>query len=141
MHHVHAPAYTARELARAEHVGPDRVAKTIVFHSNKGYGMAVLPADSYVDLSELRFVLGLDYLRLATESELRQLFPDNEVGAMPPFGNLYGMPVYVDANLAEEDIIAFNAGTHRDVIYMRFDDFRRLVRPTITFFSERSVYA
>jgi Ala-tRNA(Pro) deacylase len=138
MHHVHAPAYTAREVARAEHVAPHCVAKTIVFHSGKGYGMAVLPADTYIDMVELRFVLGLDDIRLATETELKQLFPDNEVGAMPPFGNLYGMPVYVDANLAEADIIAFNAGTHRDVIYMRFADFRRLVRPTITFFSERS---
>jgi Ala-tRNA(Pro) deacylase len=141
MHHVHRPAYTAREVARVEHVAPHRLAKTIVFHSDKGYGMAVLPADSYVDLFELRFVLGLDSVRLATESELRQLFPDNEVGAMAPFGNLYGMPVYVDANLAEEDVIAFNAGTHRDLVYMRFADFRRLVRPTITFFSEKSVYA
>jgi Ala-tRNA(Pro) deacylase len=141
IHHVHAPAYTAREVARAEHCSPHRVAKTIVFHSDKGYGMAVLPADSKIDLFELRFILGLDYVRLATETELKQLFPDNEVGAMPPFGNLYGMPVYVDAKLAEEDVIAFNAGTHRDVIYMRFADFRRLARPTITFFSERSQYA
>jgi Ala-tRNA(Pro) deacylase len=136
MHHIHRPAYTAREVARAEHLAPHRMAKTVVFHSERGYGMAVLPADSYIDLFELRFVLGLDYVRLATEGELRQLFPDSEVGAMPPFGNLYGMAVYVDANLAEEDVIAFNAGTHRDVIYMRFADFRRLVRPTITFFSE-----
>jgi Ala-tRNA(Pro) deacylase len=140
-HHVHSPAYTAREVARAEHISPHRVAKTVVFHSDKGYGMAVLPADSYVDMYELRFVLGLDYVRLATEEELLQLFPRDEVGAMPPFGNLYGMPVYVDANLAEEDIIAFNAGTHRDTVYMRFADFRQLVRPTITFFSDNSVYA
>jgi Ala-tRNA(Pro) deacylase len=141
MHHVHAPAHTAREVARAEHVAPHRVAKTIVFHSDKGYAMAVLPADRFIDLFDLRFVLGLDYVRLATETELKQLFPDNELGAMPPFGNLYGMPVYVDANLAEEHTVAFNAGTHRDVIYMRFADFRRLVRPTITFFSETTAFA
>jgi Ala-tRNA(Pro) deacylase len=140
-HHVHRRAYTAQDLAQAEHITPHCVAKTVVFHSDKGYGMAVLPADSYVDLRELRFVLGLDSVRLATEDELLQLFPDNELGAMAPFGNLYGMPVYVDINLAEEDIIAFNAGTHRDVIYMRFADFRRLARPTITFFSERSGHA
>jgi Ala-tRNA(Pro) deacylase len=140
-HHVHRRAYTARDLAQAEHIAPHCVAKTIVFHGDRGYGMAVLPADSNVDLFELRFVLGLNSVRLATESELLQLFPDNELGAMAPFGNLYGMPVYVDVNLAEEDIIAFNAGTHRDVIYMRFADFRRLVRPTITFFSERKADA
>ena len=136
-HSTHSPAHTARGVAYAELIAPHRLAKTIVFCGDNGYGMAVLPADSYVDLHELRVVLGLSHIRLATEAELKRLFPDTEVGAMPPFGNLYGIPVFVDANLAEEITIAFNAGTHRDVVYMRFSDFERLVRPTVTFFSEK----
>lgn len=136
-HSTHCPAYTARGVAYAELISPHRLAKTIVFHGDDGYGMAVLPADSYVDLRELRFVLGLSHVRLATESELKLLFPDTEVGAMPPFGNLYGIPVFVDGNLADEGTIAFNAGTYRDVVYMRFADFERLVRPTVTFFSKQ----
>jgi len=134
---VHPWANTARQVAFEEAISPHRVAKTIVFSSDKGFGMAVVPADSFLDLPEIRFVLGLGHIRLATEDELGRLFPDSEVGAMPPFGNLYGIPVFVDANLAEAEVIAFNAGTHQDVVYMRFADFKRLVRPSIHFFAKR----
>jgi Ala-tRNA(Pro) deacylase len=135
---VHPRVNTAREVAFEEEISPHRVAKTVVFKSDKGFAMAVVPADANVDLPELSFVLGLSYIRLATEDELRRLFPDSEVGAMPPFGNLYGLPVVVDGNLAEADVIAFNAGTHQDVVYMRFADFKHLVQPAIHFFSMRS---
>jgi Ala-tRNA(Pro) deacylase len=135
---VHRPVDTARQVAYEESISPHRMAKTVVFHSDRGYGMAVVPADTLVDLPELRFVLGLSNVRLATKDELQKLFPDSEVGAMPPFGNLYGIPVYVDANLAEEDVIAFNAGSHKDVVYMRFVDFKRLARPAIKFFTKRN---
>ena len=94
-----------------------------------GYGMAVVPGDRMLDLEGLRALLGVSRLRLATESELGELFPDCELGAMGPFGNLCGVPVYADAGLAEEETIAFNAGTHRDVIHMSFADYRRLVKP------------
>lgn len=134
-HSVHRPADTARDVAVAEHIPPHEMAKTIVFSGNEGFGMAVVPGDCQVDLQELRIRLGLSHLRLATEAELSNLFPDAEIGAMPPFGNLYSMPVYVDSRLAAEPMIAFNGGTHRDVIHMRFRDFERLVSPVIIPFS------
>ena len=134
-HTVHRPTYTARQLARAEHVAENEVAKTVVFIGDGAYGMAVLPADCSADLWELRQRLGLSRLRLATERELSTLFSDSEPGAEPPFGNLYGVPVYVDDTLCGEDLIAFNAGTHQDAVHMRFRDFVRLVQPEIVPFS------
>lgn len=136
-HTTHPTAYTAREVAAVEHIPAREVAKTVVFLSENGYGMAVLCGDCVVDLEQLRRDLGLARLRLATEAELGELFPDCELGAMPPTGNLFGMPVYVDAQLAGEEMIAFNAGTHRDVVHMRFEDFRRLVRPEIRAFARK----
>ncbi len=136
-HTVHPLAYTAKEVASAEHVPVREVAKTVVFLSEHGYGMAVLTADSVVDLEQLRQDLGLARLRLATEAELAELFPACELGAMPPFGNLFGLPVYVDGRLASEDMITFNAGTHRDVVHMHFKDFNRLVNPAIVPFARR----
>jgi Ala-tRNA(Pro) deacylase len=134
-HSVHRPVATASEVAAVEHIPSREVAKTIVYCGNEGFGMAVVPGDCHVDLEELRIRLGLAHLRLATEKELTQLFPDIEIGAMPPFGNLYHMPVYVDSRVAGESMIAFNAGTHRDMIHMRFPDFKRLVKPSILPFS------
>ncbi len=140
-HSEHTLAYTAREVASAEHVPAREVAKTVVFLGEQGYGMAVLPADSVVDLEQLRLDLGLARLRLATEAELAELFPGCELGAMPPMGNLFGLPVYVDNRLAGEDTIAFNAGTHRDVIHMHFADFDRLVNPAVVPFARRMTVA
>jgi len=136
--HAHPTAYTAREVASAEHVPAHRIAKTVIFFSENGYGMAVLPGDTMVDLQHVRALLGVSRLRLATESELSELFPDCELGAMPPFGNLCGVPVFVDGGLATEETIAFNAGTHRDVIHMRFQDFERLVKPKIVTLSRHA---
>jgi Ala-tRNA(Pro) deacylase len=103
--------------------------------------MAVLTGDSVVDLEQLRLDLGLARLRLATEAELNELFPTCELGAMPPFGNLFALPVYVDGRLAGEDMILFNAGTHRDVIHMHFQDFQRLVNPSVVAFARRVAVA
>jgi Ala-tRNA(Pro) deacylase len=89
---VHPTADTARRVAYEENISPHRMAKTVVFHSDSGYGMAVVPADSFVDLAELSFILALRNVRLATEDELRKLFPDSDIGAMPPFGNLTAFP-------------------------------------------------
>lgn len=135
-HTSHGRVYTAREVAFAEHLSPHNFAKTVVFFCENGYGMAVLPADTLVDLNQLRRDLGLARLRLATESELDELFPDCEVGAMPPFGNLYGVPVYMDSSMANQDkgTIVFNAGTHRDVVHMRLRDYELLVKPVIVTF-------
>ena len=134
-HHVHPTVYTAREVATIEHLSEHRVAKTVVFSGDEGYGMAVLPADYVVEMLELRAAIGLSRVRLATEKEIAELFPDCELGAMPPFGNLYNLETYLESGLADEEKIAFNAGTHRDVVYLRMDDYKRLVRPAIVHFS------
>ena len=130
-HTIHKPAFTAREVANAEDVPVNRIAKCIVFFGEDGYGMAVVPGDRKVDLHELRQLLNQPRLRLATEDELSKLFPDSELGAMPPFGNRVGLPVLVDNSLAGQETIAFNAGTHRDVVHMKFRDFERLSGATI----------
>ncbi len=137
-HHVHATVYTAKEVAAVERVPEHRVAKVVVFSGDNGYGMAVLPADEVVDLQELRAALGLMRVRLATEKELGELFADCELGAMPPMGNLYGMPVYMESDLLQEERIAFNAGTHRDVVYLRTTDYQNLVKPTMLHFSRHA---
>jgi Ala-tRNA(Pro) deacylase len=130
-HTVHPLAYTAREVASAEHLPARDVAKVVIVSSGSGYQMVVVPANRGVDLSELRTSLGMSHARLATEEEIGRLFPDCDLGAMPPFGNLYDMPVYVDSSLALDEWIAFNAGSHTDVVHMRFKDFKWLVNPLI----------
>jgi Ala-tRNA(Pro) deacylase len=133
-HHAHPEAHTAREVAAAEHVPTHEVAKTVVFLDENGYGMAVLRADCAVDMHELRMLLG-PRLRLATERELVDLFPECELGAMPPFGSLFRMPVYADSRLAQEELIEFNAGTHRDVIRLRYRDYESLAKPIVVDFA------
>ena len=134
VHTSHANAYRAREVAEAEHLPPCMLAKTVIVHGPNGYAMAVLPADCKVDLEELAATLNLQHLRLATEEEVRERFPDSEVGAVPPFGSLFGLPVYMDVRLAREAYIFFNAGTHRDAIHISFADYVRLADPvTIRF--------
>ena len=130
-HHSHPTAYTAREVASVEHVSAHKIAKVVVYFSENGYGIAVLPGDTMLDLQGLRALLGVSRLRLATESELSDLFPDCELGAMPPIGSLFNLPVFMDGSLSTEETIAFNAGTHRDVVHMRLQDFERLVKPTV----------
>jgi Ala-tRNA(Pro) deacylase len=128
---VHSKAYTAREVARAEHLPAREVAKAVVLFGDMEYHMVVIPANKLVDLQELRPVLGLSQARLATEEELARIFPDCELGAMPPFGGVYGMETYMDASLTGEPTIAFNAGTHREVIHMTVAEYRRLAHPAI----------
>lgn len=125
-HHVHATAYTSKEVAALEHLPQHRFVKAVVLTGEEGYVMAALPADYSVDMAELRAAFGLKHARLATEKELGELFPDCELGAMPPVGKLYGLPTYVESGLADEERIAFNAGTHRDVVYLQFRDFEEL---------------
>jgi Ala-tRNA(Pro) deacylase len=128
---THPQAFTAREVAAAEHLPAREIAKTIVVFGDGTYHMIVIPASRLVDFHELRDALGLTQARMATEHELSELFPDCEVGAMPPLGPCYGLPVYLDDTLAGRDTIAFNAGTHREVMHMRTAEFRRLVSPHI----------
>ena len=130
-HTVHPLAYTAREVASAEHVSPHEVAKVVVVIAGGEYKMLVLPASKVVDFQEVRDALGCNTARLATETELGRIFPDCDLGAMPPFGNLYNMKVLMDANLLADERIVFNAGTHRDVVHLSQEDYRRIVKPEV----------
>ena len=134
-HNVHASVYTAREVAALEHLPQHRFAKAVLLKDEDGFIMAVLPADYAVDLHELRDALGRKHARLANEKELGEQFPDCELGAMPPLGNLYGLPTWMESSLVSEKQVAFNAGTHRDVVYMSLEDFRRLAAPRILHFA------
>lgn len=127
----HSPAFTAQEVAASAHVPGQELAKTVIVSLDGELAMVVLPATDQVDLERLQEVSGADRVELASEGEFEERFPDCETGAMPPFGNLYDMDVYVAEHLAEDDEIAFNAGTHTELIRMSFDDFRTLVSPTV----------
>jgi Ala-tRNA(Pro) deacylase len=127
----HSPAFTAQEVAESAHVSGRDFAKTIVVNTDSGMAMVVLPANRRIVMSDLREMLQVPYVRLASEREFRDLFPDCELGAMPPFGNLYGLPVYVAGSLTEEEEISFNAGTHTEVITMRYEDFEALAKPVV----------
>lgn len=136
-HSIHPSAYTAREVAAADRMPAHYLAKTVVYVGDNGYGMAVVPADSIDDLNEVRRLLGFTGIRLASEIELAELFPECELGAMPPFGNLFKMPVLMDESLAGVEFIAFNAGTHRDVIHLSGADFHKLVNPLVAAFAAK----
>jgi Ala-tRNA(Pro) deacylase len=131
----HTTAYTAQGVAASLHMRGREVAKTTVVKLDGRFEVAVLPAPRHVDFAALRALTGAQAASLATEAELARLFPGCEVGAMPPFGNLYGLPVWVDEQLAKDDAIAFNAGTHREAVKMSFADFCRAVGPRIGAFA------
>jgi Ala-tRNA(Pro) deacylase len=130
-HCTHRLAYTAQEVAAAQHVPGREMAKTIVLKADTGFVMVVLPATMKINIKALRDELPFSHLELATEREFASLFPDSELGAMAPFGNLYSLPVYVDKSLAEDEEIVFNAGTHVDTIRIKYRNFAELTRPTI----------
>lgn len=127
----HSPAYTASETAASAHVAGRDFAKTVIVKIGGQMAMVVLPANRKIVLPDLRSLLDRHDVELASETEFRTRFPDCEVGAMPPFGHLYGLPVYVAQGLAEEPRIAFNACTHRELIKMSFADFAELEKPQI----------
>lgn len=135
-HSEHEPAYTAQEVAEAEHVPGRQVAKSVILTDGDACVMAVLPATRKVRLEAIRKATGNERLRLATEEEFEGLFPGCEVGAMAPFGNLYDVPVFVDQSLREDETITFNAGTHSDALTMAYADFEALVEPVVADFSE-----
>jgi Ala-tRNA(Pro) deacylase len=132
----HSPAFTAQEIAASSHISGNELAKTVIVKVNDGFAMAVLPTTRKIDFESLKKVMNNKNIRLANEDEFKDIFPDCEVGAMPPFGNLYKLPVYVAKALAEHKEIAFNAGTHTDVIKISYSDFEKLVKPIVETFSE-----
>jgi Ala-tRNA(Pro) deacylase len=132
---THSPAYTAQEVAQSAHITGKELAKTIILELDGQMAMAVLPADRKIVLQDLRELTGSDEVKFASEDEFRQKFPDCETGAMPPFGNLYGMDVYLAESLTQNQEIAFNAGSHTEVIRLTFSDFDRLVHPKVISFT------
>ncbi|MBI3970086.1 MAG: YbaK/EbsC family protein [Chloroflexi bacterium] len=131
----HPLAYTAQEVAAVEHVPGRMVAKVVVAYADDRPAMLALPAPYRVNIEQVRSMLGTKQVRLAREDEFMTLFPDCEVGAMPPFGNLYNVPVYVDRALAADETIVFQAGTHTDTMSLKYADFERLVKPTVAEFA------
>ena len=131
----HSTAYTAQEIAASAHIPGKEVAKTVMVKIDGAMAMAVLPASYQVDFDLLKTATGAQEVELATEEEFKGLFPECEVGAMPPFGNLYGMDVFMAASLAEDEEIAFNAGSHTELIRLAFPDYVRLVQPVQLHFS------
>jgi Ala-tRNA(Pro) deacylase len=128
---THSTAYTAQEIASLAHIRGQELAKTVIVKVDGRMAMAVLPASRQVDLSLLRGCARARTASLAAEEEFRDLFPGCETGAMPPFGNLYDLPVFVDESLSKDREIAFNAGTHKELIRLSYEDFARLVQPKV----------
>ncbi len=140
-HHVnyekiqHSADFTAQETAAHTHTRGREFAKTVIVRIAGGYAMAVLPAHHRVDLPKLREAAGTRDVRLATEPEMNRVCPDCETGAAPPFGNLYGLAVWVSPIVAGDERITFNGGTHQDAVRMKYADFEKLVRPRVADFS------
>lgn len=127
----HSPAFTAQEIAASAHIPGQEVAKTVVVKLDGELALVVLPAPEMVRMEHLKAETGAKQAELASEEEFRDRFPDCEVGAMPPFGNLYGMDTYVEKSLTGDEEIAFNGGTHTELVKMAFSDYRSLAQPKI----------
>ncbi len=132
---THSTAYTAQEIAASAHIPGKELAKTVIVELDGEMAMVVLPATAKVDLGRLRELAQAKKVELATEEDFQSRFPGCKPGAMPPFGNLYSMRVFVDESLAEDDEIAFNAGSHTELIRLAYTDFERLVKPTLASFA------
>jgi Ala-tRNA(Pro) deacylase len=128
----HSPAYTSLEIAAMAKIPGKEIAKTVIVNADGKKLMVVVPASHMVDFTSLRIFINAEQAELAGEQQFKDLFPDCEVGAMPPFGNLFSMDVVVAESLAEDEMIAFNAGTHKELIRMTYRDFASLVQPKVT---------
>jgi Ala-tRNA(Pro) deacylase len=133
----HPLAYTAQEVAASEHLPGKLLAKVVMALADGKQVMLVLPTPYHVDLARAAAALTAKEVRLAQESDFAADFPDCEVGAEPPFGNLYGLPVYVDPALAEDETIVFRAGTHTDTMSLKYADYARLVKPNVVAFARK----
>jgi Ala-tRNA(Pro) deacylase len=130
----HSRAFTTQEIAAATHIPGKELAKSVIVEIDGEMAMAVLPGSQKVDVELLREAVGADQVSLARESEFKDRFPECDLGAMPPFGNLYGMPVYVADGLTDDEEIAFNAGSHTELVKMSYRDFERLAQPRVMHF-------
>jgi Ala-tRNA(Pro) deacylase len=131
----HSPAYTAQGIAGLAHIPGKELAKTVIVKLDGSFAMAVLPANFHVDLQALRYAANARTVTLASEEEFQDRFPQCETGAMPPFGNLYGMRIFADSSLEKDKEIAFNAGTHRELIRMAWEDYKKLAGPAVLRFA------
>jgi Ala-tRNA(Pro) deacylase len=131
----HSVGYTAQGIAALAHISGKELAKTVIVKLDGKMVMAVLPASYHVDLERLKIAAKASSAELASEREFRSRFADCETGAMPPFGNLYGMAVYLDEHLTKDEEIVFNAGTHRELVRMAWTDYQKLVEPKIVRFA------
>lgn len=127
----HSKAFTAQEVAASAHVPGKDMAKTVIMKIDGDIKMVVLPSTHKVDFRQIKRALKADEVKLATEEEFKNLFPDCEIGAMPPFGNLYNLETIVAESLTEDEVIAFNAGTHKELVKIPYKDFESLVKPKI----------
>jgi len=132
----HKEVYTAQEIAAAQHVPGMELAKVVMVNADGKFVMTVLPSCYRIDLKKLKGAIGSKNVKLATEKEFRDLFPDCEIGAMPPFGNLYNIPVIAEKVLTQDEKIVFNAGTHKDTVRVKYADFAKLANPKVAEFSE-----
>jgi Ala-tRNA(Pro) deacylase len=132
----HPLAYTAQEIAQRQHFSGDQMAKVVMLEVDKRLVMAVVTASQKVHLMTVRASLGAAEVRLATEDEFVSRFPDCEIGAMPPFGKLFGLPVYVDPAVTQDESIYFNAGNHVQTVRIRYDDFEKLAAPQVVRLAE-----
>lgn len=131
----HSSAYTAQEIAASAHISGKELAKTVLVKLDGKMAMAVLPASYNIDLELLKRATGAKSAEIAQEQEFKNMFPDCELGAMPPFGNLYHMDVFVALVLSDDEFITFNAGSHRELIKVAYKDFQSIVNPTEVRFS------
>jgi Ala-tRNA(Pro) deacylase len=127
----HPRAFTAQEIAASQHFSGKEMAKVVMLNIDGSLAMAVIPGNRAVSLRMVKSALGCKEARLATEDEFASRFPECEIGAMPPFGNLFGIPVYVDTTLEADETIFFNAGNHQQTVRMKFKDFKKLVEPNV----------
>lgn len=131
---VHSPAFTAQEIAAVAHVSGKQLAKTVIVKSDGQLAMVVLPGNHHINFAKLKEVMGGHEVDLASEMEFKDKFPGCEVGAMPPFGNLYNIPVIISSEMAKQDQLTFNAGSHSELMQIAYADFERLVKPRVVVF-------
>lgn len=129
----HSPAFTAQQIAANAHISGKQVAKTVIVKIDGKMAMMIEPAHIKIDLAAVKRQLNAQRVELASESEFRNRFPDCEIGAMPPFGNLYGMDVFISDNISRDEFITFNAGTHSELLKMSYKDFYNLVHPKVVY--------
>jgi Ala-tRNA(Pro) deacylase len=135
---THSPAYSAQMIAASTHTPGQEFAKTVIMKLDGRMAMAVLPACNLINVDHLKELAGASRAELAPEEEFQDIFTECEVGAMPPFGNLYGLEVFVDEALTDDQEIAFNAGSHRELVRMAYRDFERLATPKVARFSDKT---